>query len=110
MVTNAGQVLDTAAADHNHRVLLQVVADTGDISGNLVAVGQTHTGDLTESGVRLLGGGGTNCGADTTLLGRGLIGLLVLQSILTLLKSGAVGLVDGRLTAFPYQLLKVGMN
>ena len=31
VVTNAGQVLDTAAADHDHRVLLQVVAHTGDV-------------------------------------------------------------------------------
>ena len=70
VVTDTGQVLDTAAADHNDGVLLQVVADTGDVSGNFVAVGQTDTGDLTQSGVRLLRGGGTDCGADASLLGR----------------------------------------
>ena len=33
VVTDTRKVLDTAAADHNHRVLLQVVADTGPIPG-----------------------------------------------------------------------------
>ena len=74
VVTNAGQVLDTAAADHDHGVLLQVVAHAGDIGGDLVAVGQAHTGDLTQRGVRLLRGGSTNGGAHAPLLGRGQIG------------------------------------
>ena len=55
VVTNTGQVLDTAAADHDHRVLLQRMTDTGDVGGDLVAVGQADTGDLTQSGVGLLG-------------------------------------------------------
>ena len=70
VVTHAGEVLDTAAADHDHGVLLQVVTDTGDVSGDLVTIRQTHTGDLTKSGVRLLRGGGTNGGAHTSLLRR----------------------------------------
>ena len=61
VVTDTGKVLNTAAADQNHGVLLQVVTNTGDISGNFHTVGQTHTGDLTQCGVGLLGGGGTNC-------------------------------------------------
>ena len=55
VVTNTGKVLYTAAADQNHGVLLQVVADTGDVSGNFHTVGQANTGDLTQCGVRLLG-------------------------------------------------------
>ena len=43
MVTHTGQVLDTAAADHDDGVLLQVVANTGDVRGDLVAVGEAHT-------------------------------------------------------------------
>ena len=35
VVTHTRQVLDTAAADHDHGVLLQVVAHTGDIGGDL---------------------------------------------------------------------------
>ena len=56
VVTHAGEVLDTAAADQNDAVLLQVVADTGDVGGNLIAIRQADTGDLTKCGVRLLGG------------------------------------------------------
>ena len=55
VVTHTGEVLDTAAADHDHRVLLQRMTDTGNVGGDLVAVGQADTGDLTQSGVRLLG-------------------------------------------------------
>ena len=55
VVTDAGQVLDTAAADHHDGVLLQGVTHAGDVGGDFVAVGQTHTGDLTERGVGLLG-------------------------------------------------------
>ena len=81
MVTNTRQVLDTTAADQNHGVLLQVMANTGDISGNFHTVGQTHTGDLTKGGVRLLGAGGTNSSANTALLGGGQAGSLVLQGV-----------------------------
>ena len=48
MVTNARKVLDTAAADQNDGVLLQVVTDTGNVSGDLVTVRQTLTGNLTQ--------------------------------------------------------------
>ena len=88
VVTDAGEVLDTAAADHDHRVLLQGVADTGDIGGDFVAVGQTHTGDLTQSGVGLLGGRGSDGGADASLLGRRQVGGLGLQGVQTELQSG----------------------
>ena len=99
VVTDAGQVLDTAAADHDDGVFLQVVADTGDVSGDFVTIAQAHTGDLTQCGVGLFGGCGTNSGADTSLLGRRLIGLSVLQSVLALLQCGGIGLVDGSLSA-----------
>ena len=79
MVTDTGQVLDTAAANHNDGVLLQVVADTGNVGGHFVTVGETDTGDLTQSGVRLLRSRGTHSGADAALLGRRLVGLAVLQ-------------------------------
>ena len=69
VVTNTGQVLDTAAANQNDGVLLQVMADAGNVRGDLNTIRQADTGDLTQSRVRLLGGHGTNCSADTTLLG-----------------------------------------
>jgi hypothetical protein len=87
-------------------VLLQVVANTGDISGNFHTVGQTHTGDLTQSGVRLLGGGGTNSGADATLLGGGQSSSLVLKGVQTSLQSGCSGLVGDLLTAMLHELVK----
>ena len=85
VVTDTGEVLNTAAADHNDGVLLQGVANTGNVCGDLVAVGQAHTGDLTQCGVGLLGGRGTNCSADTALLVRRQVGLLVLQGVQTVL-------------------------
>ena len=99
VVTNTGKVLDTAAADHDDGVLLEVVADTGDISGDLVAVGQANTGDLTQCGVRLLRSGSTNSGADAALLGGGEIGLAVLQGVEALLHGGRRGLVGDFLSA-----------
>ena len=49
VVTDAREILYTAAANENHGVLLQVVADAGDIGGTLETVGKTDTGDLTKS-------------------------------------------------------------
>ena len=71
VVTHTRKVLDTAAADQNDGVLLQIVTDTGDVSGDLVTVRQTHTGDLTKCGVRLLRGGGHNLQEHSVVLIRG---------------------------------------
>ena len=49
-------------------MLLEVVALAGDVSGDLDAVDETDTGDLTKSRVRLLGRGGEDAGADAALL------------------------------------------
>ena len=69
VVTHTGQVLDTAAADQNDRVLLQVVADAGNVRGDLDTIRQADTGNLTQCRVGLLGGHGTDGSADATLLG-----------------------------------------
>ena len=55
VITHAGQVAHTAATDHHHAVLLQVVAHTGDVSRDFDPVGKPDSGDLTQSGVRLFG-------------------------------------------------------
>src|SRR5690554_727933 len=68
VVTHTGQVLYTTAAHENDRVFLQVVAFTTDVGNHFVAVGKTHFGDFTQSGVRLLGGSGVHASADTTTL------------------------------------------
>src|SRR5207302_11415638 len=53
VIAHAGQVLDPAAADQHHRVLLQVVALAGDIAGHLEAVGEAHARHLAQRGIRL---------------------------------------------------------
>src|SRR5579872_6439049 len=54
VVAHAGQILDAAAADHDHRMLLQIVALAGDIADDLEAVGQPNLGDLAQRRIRLL--------------------------------------------------------
>ena len=49
VVTDTGQILDTTAADQNNAVLLQVVALSGNVACHLNAVGQTNSGDLSQS-------------------------------------------------------------
>src|SRR5437588_8751038 len=48
LVTKAREVLDPAAADQHHRVLLEVVALAGDVGAHLHAVGQPHPGHLAQ--------------------------------------------------------------
>src|SRR5436305_2990686 len=55
LVTDAGQVLHTAAAHEHHRVLLQVVAHARDVGGDLDAAGEADASDLAQRRVRLLG-------------------------------------------------------
>src|SRR5207249_6751514 len=70
VVANAGQVLDAAAADHDHRVLLKVMAFTRDVADHFEAVGQAHLGNLTKRRVRLLRGRGIDARANAALLRR----------------------------------------
>ena len=82
------------------------MADTRDVRGNFVAIGQAHTGDLTQCGVRLLRSRGTDCGADASLLGSAQVGLLVLQGVQTLLHCRRGGLVGDFLSALSNELVK----
>src|ERR1700742_2933948 len=80
VIAHAGKVLDAAAADQDHRVLLQIVALAGNIGQRFEAVGQAHLGDLAQRGVRLLRRRGVDAGADSALLraflqGRNLVAL-----------------------------------
>src|SRR6478736_111278 len=74
LVADTGEVLHPAAANEHDRVLLEVVAHARDVSGDLDATRQAHAGDLAESGVRLLRGGGVDARADAASLGRTLQG------------------------------------
>ena len=106
VVTDTRKVLYTAAANHNHGVLLKVMADAGDISSDFITIGQANTSDLTQSGVRLLRGGRTHCRADAALLGRAEVGLLVLERVQALLHSRSRALVGHLFSSFSYQLVK----
>jgi len=68
LVANTREVLHTTTADEHHGVLLEVVTLTRDVCGDLNAGGQADTGDLTQSRVRLLRGGGVHAGAHATTL------------------------------------------
>jgi len=108
VVTHARQVLDTAAADQHDRVLLKVVSDAGNVSGDFIAVRQADTSNLSQSGVRLLGGRGSDCGADTSLLGRRQIGGAILEGVDTLLQCRRRGLVGSLFSALSDKLIKSG--
>src|SRR5438067_3410096 len=68
VVAHAGEVLDAAAADHHHRVLLKIVTHARDVAGDLHPVGQADAGHLAQRRVRLLGGGGVDARAHPALL------------------------------------------
>src|SRR5215211_23350 len=91
LVADAGEVLHPAAADEHDGVLLQVVADAGDVGGDLDAAGQPHPADLAQGRVGLLGRGRVDARADTPPLGRAL-------------QRRRLGLLDLALTALADQL------
>src|SRR4029078_11008153 len=68
VVTHARQILDPAAPNQHHRVLLQVVAFATDVADDLEAVGQAHLGDLPQRRVRLLRSRRVNARAYAALL------------------------------------------
>src|SRR3954467_11443817 len=72
LVADAREVLHTATADEHDRVLLQVVALTGDVGGDLHAAGEPDARDLAQRGVRLLRRVGVDASAPAAALGRAL--------------------------------------
>jgi hypothetical protein len=54
VISNARQILYTAATDQDDGVFLQIVADTRDISCNFNPIGQTHTCNFAKGRIRLL--------------------------------------------------------
>src|SRR5215218_4906597 len=66
LVAHARKVLDAATAHEHDGVLLQVVALAGDVHRDLHRVGQAHSGDLAQRGVRLLRRGRVDTRADAT--------------------------------------------
>src|SRR6188508_3392358 len=68
LVPDAGEILHPATTHEHDRVLLQVVALTRDVGGDLDAVGEPDARDLAQRGVRLLRRGGVDAGADAAAL------------------------------------------
>src|SRR4051794_36492810 len=95
LVAHAREVLHTTAAHEHHRVLLEVVADTGDVGGDLDATREADAGDLAQRRVRLLRRRRVDAGAHTAALGR------------TLQRRG-LGLLDLVLAALADQLVDRG--
>ena len=81
-------VLHAAAAEHHHRVFLQIVPFSGDVGGNLHPVRESHTGDLTNSRVRLTRRLGGHLGTHAALEWRRIKGRSILESIKTAGESG----------------------
>ncbi len=106
MVTYTGQVTNSTTTDKNDRVLLKVVADTGNVGSSLHSVGKSYSGDLTESRVRLLGGYGSYLGANASSLGCSLVDGCVLECVEASLKHRGLGFCNLVLTTFLYELVK----
>ena len=106
MVSGTGKILHTAATDHHDRVLLKIVALTGNVGSHLHTVGESDSGDLSQCRVRLLRGSGLHCGADASLLGSGLVDGLLLERVEAYLQSGCLGLLGGSLASLSNELVK----
>src|SRR5262245_15954154 len=72
LVTNAREILHTAAANQHDRVLLEVVPDTRDVRGDLDLASQLHASDLAQCRVRLLRRGRVNARTHAAALGAAL--------------------------------------
>src|SRR5262249_53017206 len=95
VVAHARQIADAAATDKHDGVLLQVVAFTGDVGGDLDAVGQADAGHLAQRGVGLLGRHDLDLQTDALFLRAAVQGRMFRPAILLHARL-ADKLVDGR--------------
>ena len=106
MITYTREILYTSASDEDNAVLLELVSDTGNVSGYLIAVGESYSGYLTHSGVRLLRSCCSYCCAYSSLLGSCYIGRSLLKGIETLQECRSLRLLFGDLSSLSYKLVK----
>ena len=105
MITDTRDVLDSSAADQHNAVLLQIVTNTGDVSGDFDPVGQSDSGDLSQCRIRFLRGDGLNGCANASLL-RGIdVGSFSAQGIESFAQSRSCRLLHTRLSALTNQLI-----
>jgi hypothetical protein len=88
-------------------VLLEVVAFSSDVRRDFFTVGKAHTGDLTESGVRLLRRHGGDLETDSTLHRCSVAELhaLHLERVPGVLEVGGLCTAALRLAAVTYELV-----
>src|SRR5439155_24508180 len=94
-------------ATHEHDgVLLEVVPDPRDVRRHFHVIGETDTGDLPKSRVRLLRSHGSDDRADTTLLGRATAELheATLLAVPGRAERGCVHFLALRLASLAYEL------
>src|SRR3990172_819152 len=72
VIAHTGQILDATAADHDHRMLLQIVTLARDVARHLKTVGETNASDLPQGRVWLLRRRRIDARADTPFLRAGL--------------------------------------
>ena len=89
VVTHTGQVTYSSASDENNRVLLEIVADTGNVGCCFHSVGESYSRDLTKCGVRLLRVDCRYLCADAALLRSTEVCALIRQRVETLLEEQA---------------------
>src|SRR5207253_7337163 len=54
VIADAGKILDASAADQHDRMLLKIVSDSGNVGGDLDAVGEPNARHLAQRRIRLL--------------------------------------------------------
>jgi len=68
VITDAWKIFHAAPANKHNRVFLEVVAFAGDISNNLLAIGEPDFGDFAQGRIGFLGGAGHDLHADSATL------------------------------------------
>src|SRR5580658_3781349 len=66
VIAHSRKVLHAASADQHNRVLLQIVSDARNVSGNFDSIGKPHTCHLTQRRIRLLRSRGVHTGTNPT--------------------------------------------
>jgi hypothetical protein len=102
VIANAWEVLNTATSDQDDRVLLQIVANAGNVGSHLNAIGQTDAGYFSQRRVWFLGSLRIHASTDTPLL-RGTVESRTRGFVFDLLATLANKLVNCRHCCFPFR-------
>src|SRR5450755_4508545 len=68
VISDSGEIFYAASANQHDGVLLQIVADAGNVGGDLDSVGQADAGNFAQRGIWLLRRLSIDTGADTAFL------------------------------------------